>query len=167
MQDEKRINRVYKLFIYGFIAGFLATLTFHQVSLWVLWEATIAPFRPYTMTATQPWGIPAVFSLALWGGVWGVLFAMIQGRFPRSKGYWATAFGFGAVFPSLIALLMVAPLKGHPLGGGWHWQLLLTAFLINGAWGFGTGVFLKLLLRMSRQPDLPASECGPGMLCEQ
>jgi hypothetical protein len=164
MESDRQTNRFYKLAICGFLAGFLATLTFHQVSLWLLRIAAIAPFAPYNMAATQPWGIPAVFSLALWGGVWGVLFAFIHGRFPRNTNYWFTAFGFGAIFPSLVALLIVAPLKGHPLGGGWHWQLLLTAFLINGAWGIGTGVFLKTMLKMPHSGH-GHHECHPGMAC--
>jgi hypothetical protein len=39
----------------------------------------------------------------------------------------------------------VLPLKGQPIGGGWHAPLLLTAPLINGAWGIGTGLILSLL----------------------
>jgi hypothetical protein len=31
------------------------------------------------------------------------------------------------------------------MGGGWAPALLLTAFLINGAWGIGTGIILRLL----------------------
>jgi hypothetical protein len=130
---------------YGFIAGFLSTLVFHQLTLEVLWIIGLAPFGPYLMAATPPFGIPAVFSLAFWGGIWGILFTLLEGSFPRRGGYWTMAFLFGAILPSLVALLVVLPLKGKPLGGGWHAPLLLTAFLINGAWGIGTGVFLKKL----------------------
>lgn len=35
------------------------------------------------------------------------------------------------------------------MGGGWHPPLLLTAFLINGVWGIGTGLILKLLTSWS------------------
>jgi hypothetical protein len=31
------------------------------------------------------------------------------------------------------------------MGGGWQLSLLVTAFFANGAWGVGTGVFLKAL----------------------
>jgi len=130
---------------FGFIAGFLATLIFHQLTLALLWAAGVAPFGPFPMAATQPFGVPAVFSLAFWGGVWGILFALIEGKFPRRSGYWVAAFLFGAILPSLVALLIVLPLKGRPMGGGWHLPLLLTAFLINGAWGVGTGLLLKTL----------------------
>ena len=134
--------------LFGFIAGFLATLIFHQLTLAVLWAAKIAPFRPFSMKPTQPFHMPAVLSLAFWGGVWGIIYGLIDRSFPRD-GYWVMAFLFGAILPSLVALLLVLPLKGQPLGGGWHPPLLLSAFLINGAWGIGTGLFLKLLSEFS------------------
>jgi hypothetical protein len=36
------------------------------------------------------------------------------------------------------------PLKGMPMGGGWHAAGIATALLVNGAWGLGTGHFLRL-----------------------
>ncbi len=133
----------------GFIAGFFATLVFHQLTLAILWTVGIAPFGPFSMVLTQPFKVPAVISLALWGGAWGVLFALVDRRFPRGTGYWVTAFLFGAILPTLVAFLLVLPLKGRPMGGGWHAPLLATALLINGAWGVGTGLILKVL-RKSR-----------------
>ncbi len=129
--------------LFGFTAGFIATLTFHQLSVWVLWGVGLAPFAPYSMAATKPFAVPAVISLAFWGGIWGILFALIDRKFPTHGGYWGVAFLFGAILPSLVALLVVLPLKGRPPGGGWHPPLVLTAFLINGAWGVGTGLILK------------------------
>lgn len=129
----------------GFIAGFLATLIFHQLTLTLLWKLGIAPSAPFSMAPVQPFMVPAVFSLAFWGGIWGILFAVVEGKFPRQGSYWMAAFLFGAILPSLIALLMVFPLKGKPLGGGWHPPLLATVFLVNGAWGIGTALLLKIL----------------------
>jgi hypothetical protein len=139
------IGFVTKLF-YGFIAGFFATLIFHQLTLAALWAAGVAPFGPFSMAATPPFGVPAVFSLSAWGGVWGIIFALVDNKFPRHSGYWMTAFLFGAILPSLVALFVVLPLKGKPMGGGWHAPLMLTALLINGAWGIGTGLILKALI---------------------
>jgi hypothetical protein len=138
--------------LFGFLAGFLATLIFHQLTLAVLWSIGLAPFGPFSMAATPPFGIPAVFSLAFWGGVWGIVFALIESRFPPYPAYWPTAFLFGAILPSLVALMVVFPLKGRPLGGGWHPPLLVTAFLINGAWGLGTGWIFKRLSARWRGP---------------
>ena len=131
--------------LFGFAAGFLATLIFHQLTLWLLWGVGLAPMKPFSTVVTKPLGLPAVLSLAVWGGFWGILFSFVERRFPARLNYWVSAFVFGAVFPSAIALLVVLPLKGHPVGGGWQPFLLLTALLVNGAWGIGTGLFLKLL----------------------
>ncbi len=138
--------------ISGFVAGFIATIIFHQLVLTVLWAAGVSPMRPFVMAATQPLGMPAVISLAFWGGVWGIVFALVDASFPRGRGYWVTAFLFGAVLPSLVALLIVLPLKGAPMGGGWHLPLLVTAFLVNGFWGLGTGVFLHAFRAWMRAP---------------
>jgi len=138
----------------GFIAGFLATLSFHQLSVWVLWTVGLAPF---SMAVTKPFGIPAVISLAAWGGIWGIIFALIDRRFPAGGGYWVAAFLFGAVCPSLVVLFVVLPLKGGPLGGGWHPLFLLRVFLINGAWGVGTGLILRVLSGwFGRRSHIPA-----------
>jgi hypothetical protein len=144
----------------GFVAGFLATIIFHQLTLAVLWAAGIAPLRPFVMAATQPFGLPAMISLALWGGVWGVVFATVDASFPRGRGYWVTAFLFGAVLPSLVALLVVLPLKGRPMGGGWHMSLLVTAFLINGFWGIGTGIFLRVFRARMKVPGQNHAKAG-------
>lgn len=134
----------------GFVAGFCATLTAHQLILSILWGGGVAPFAPFQMTPTAPFGVPAVYSLSLWGGVWGVFFALVDGRFRRGFGYWTTAFLFGAFLPSLVALLLVLPLKGRPMGGGWHVSLMVTAFLINGVWGLGTAAFLNAFRQWSK-----------------
>lgn len=144
MMDEKSRVSFSKRIMASFVAGFLATLIFHQLMLWILWHAGVAPFAPFAMAATSPFGLPAVLSLSFWGGVWGILFAIAESRFPDRAGYWFTAFLFGAILPSLVALLIVLPLKGRPMGGGWGLPLLTTAFLINGAWGIGTAFFFRL-----------------------
>ncbi len=143
IEDSARGNS-WRWLLFSFLAGFLATLIFHQLMVALLRGVRISPFLPYSMVPTEPFGIPAVLSLAFWGGIWGIIFELVHTRFPRGSGYWVAAFLFGAIFPSLVALLVVLPLKGRPPGGGWYLPLLVFAFLANGAWGVGTGLFLKI-----------------------
>jgi hypothetical protein len=145
MVQSNTSKGVFTRLLLGFIAGFLSTLIFHQLVLGLLWSVGVAPSPPFSMTATPPFGVPAVLSLAFWGGLWGILFAFSERGFPRRAGYWIAAFLFGAVLPSLIALFVVLPLKGQPVAGGWRPDLWLRAFLINGAWGIGTGLILRAL----------------------
>ncbi len=63
--------------LFGFIAGFFAALIFHQLTLALLWGAGIAPFGPFSMAATHLFGVPSVFSLAFWGGAWGIGMGLI------------------------------------------------------------------------------------------
>jgi hypothetical protein len=71
----------------GFIAGFLATLIFHQVVMALLWKMGMAPRPPFQTAPRPPFGVPAVFSLAFWGGIWGILFAGIDRYFPHKANY--------------------------------------------------------------------------------
>jgi hypothetical protein len=140
---------------FGFVAGFFATLIFHQLMLAVLWGIGIAASAPFPMRPTQPFGVPAVISLAFWGGIWGIIFALIERTFARLGGYWVAAIVFGAIFPTLVAFLLVFPLKGLPMGGGWHFSMLLTGLLVNGAWGLGTAIFFRAFLAWSRVSEGP------------
>jgi hypothetical protein len=103
----------------------------------------------YSMRATRPFGVPQVMSLAIWGGVWGIAFSLVQARFPRGAGYWIASFVFGAVFPTLVARFVVAALKHQPLAGGWESHKMITGVLINGAWGVGTALLLFAGARMT------------------
>jgi hypothetical protein len=51
----------------------------------------------------------------------------------------------GAIGPSAVALFIVFPLKGLPVAGGWDPKLLGTAPLLNGAWGLGLALLMRLL----------------------
>jgi len=133
----------------GFVAGFVATLLFHQPALALLTELGVAKASVYSMTSTGSLGVPQVVSLAFWGGVWGVLFAAIEGRFPRGALYWICAILFGAIFPSLCAWFVVAPMKGLPVAAGWQASRMITGLVINGAWGLGTALLLRFGYRIS------------------
>lgn len=135
-----------KTLLAGFVAGFIAVLIFHQPALALLSASGFVKAGTYSMNATSPFGVPQVLSLAFWGGVWGVLFVLAQTRFPRGAGYWIAALAFGAVLPTLVAWFVVAGLKGQPVAAGWDSHRMLTGVLINGAWGLGTALLLRLAL---------------------
>lgn len=129
----------------AFAAGFTSTLLFHQMALGLLHLAGWSERAPYATAATPPFGVPAVVSLAFWGGVWGVpLWRLIRKRAGRPS-YWLTALVFGAVAPTLVAGLVVAPLEGRPVAGGGELAPLLVGLTINAAWGIGTALLLRPL----------------------
>ena len=62
-----------------------------------------------------------------------------------SAGHWVAAAGFGAFVPTVFSWLVLAPLRGQPLGYGFHFSRTLSGLIVNGLWGLGTAVFLTML----------------------
>src|SRR3546814_19529065 len=96
------------------------------------------------MAPTEPCGVPKVISLAFWVGVWGFVFSWVEPKFPRGAGYWIAALLFGAIFPTLVAWFVVAPLKGQPVAGGFVPGRMMIGPLVNGAWGIGTAILYRI-----------------------
>jgi hypothetical protein len=136
------------IYLKAFVAGFASTLVFHQGSLWLLYAGGFSPRAPWNMTPVPPLHVPAVISLAFWGGVWGiVLWALIGAS--GDGAYWIMALLIGALGPSLIAWFVVMPMKGMGLAGGWDPKIIVGGLLLNGAWGFGTALLIRLLTRVN------------------
>ncbi len=96
---------------------------------------------PYSLASTAPFGIPQVWSLAFWGGVWGVVLAEIVRRLDGAR-LIGIAVLFGAIVPTLVAWFVVAPLKGQPIAAGGAPKAMAVALIVNAAWGLGTGLGL-------------------------
>jgi hypothetical protein len=128
----------------AFAAGFLSTLVFHQGVLLILHAVGATDRKPYSMAPTAPFHVPQVFSLAFWGGVWGILLWLAISRFAGSPLYWIYAAVIGAIAPTLVAFFVVFPLKGQPVAGGWKPAILVGALILNGAWGTGVALFMRL-----------------------
>jgi hypothetical protein len=127
----------------AFFAGFLSTLVFHQGMLALLHALRISPRAPFAVEQTRPFGVPQVISLAFWGGVWGIVLVLLLARRGSFVGFLVKSVVFGALAPTLVAWLVVAPLKHQAIGGG-KAGALATGLLVNGAWGLGTALLFGL-----------------------
>ena len=135
------------IYLKAFIAGFVSTLVFHQGVLWLLYAGGLSPRAPWNMTPVPPLNVPAVISLAFWGGLWGiVLWALISG-WPGGAD-WAKALVIGALGPSLVAWFVVMPMKGLGPAGGWDPKIIVGGLLLNGAWGVGVVLLIGLMKRV-------------------
>lgn len=139
--------------IIAFVAGFLSVLLFHQMMLFLLQSIGFAPAKltPYAMNATQPFGIPRVWSLAFWGGVWGIALIVFVSFFRQGIGVWGAALLFGAKAPSLVNWFAIMPLKGEPVGGGWKPAGIATSLIVNSVWGLGTILLFRLFSQRTRR----------------
>ena len=134
-----------KRVLLAFVAGFLATLIFHQPVLAALHAAGIAPKPAYNMAPVPPFSVPSVISLAFRGGVWGIIMIPIIARIGNEAAYWIAAILFGAILPTLVAAFVVAPLKHQPMP---HTPAMAVIGLsVNAAWGLGTALLYRLFAR--------------------
>ena len=124
-----------------FIAGFLATMIFHQAVAGVWYLTGVVPNPPFNFHPTAPFGVPKIWSLALWGGAWGVVFGWVEAKVPDGLKFWVAAILIGAIVPTLFGRIVIAPIRHVPI------NLALTSlyrgFEINGAWGLGVAAFLR------------------------
>lgn len=131
----------------AFAAGFLAVLVFHQGVAWLLHAMGMTPNAPFPRRATWPFGVPQIWSLAFWGGVWGIVLGLALRRMTTPAQYWIAAFLIGALGPTLVSWFVVAPLRGAAPAGGWQIPVMARGLFLNGIWGLGAGLFLRAVQR--------------------
>lgn len=164
--------------LFGFIAGALAVLVFHQGMYWLIanyggpygltlrgqpWRWTEqAQFMPDLLKALKysPQQVPYLANQMFWGGLWGALFGLLVNRLPGGA-IPVKAFIFAMIGPMLIGSWLLLPLMATPprpiLNGflnGYNVKVLATGFLLNGvAFGIGLGVFFSLMRGMGLVPS--------------
>jgi hypothetical protein len=148
-------------FVKAFAAGFASTLVFHQGLLTLFHLAAIVPRAPYDLTPVPPLGIPAVISLALWGGAWGVaIWPFLKNVYGAA--YWVRALVISTIASGSVTLFIVSPLKGMPIAGGWNPKIIVSTLVLNGTWGLG----MALLMRSLRAPHVRRTTWSGDLACE-
>jgi hypothetical protein len=140
--------------LFGFMAGALAVVVFHQGMVFVLNTVGLIQSTVYATRGVPPYGVPTILNQMFWGGLWGLLFAAIADSLPPWPLLLLGA-TFGILGPVLAGWFVVAPLKGNPLAAGWVPPRMLAGLLINGCWGIGM-VLMYAWLRRWASPPHPA-----------
>ena len=55
--------------VFGFIAGALAVVAFHQVMVFVLSNVGMIQSQVYSMRGVPPYGVPTILNQMFWGGL--------------------------------------------------------------------------------------------------
>jgi len=126
-----------------FAAGFLAVPCFHQPVFALLHAYGVVPVAAFSITPSQPLGVPAWLSASFWGGVWGVVMLLVL-RWEASRPQpWLKGLLFGGIALTTVALLIVLPLKGYGFDPKQLPGRFLIGFLVNAAWGVGTLILAR------------------------
>ena len=132
----------------GFVAAFVSVWTF-SMGTFVVFQAAGAPlpFPPWSMMPVPPLGVPRIVSSAFWGGLWGLLYVLLEPRLTARFGCWGGGLVYG-LLPLLVAWFVVLPLKGMPVAGGFMLVGLLLGLASHTLWGLGTALFFRLGLQL-------------------
>jgi hypothetical protein len=143
--------------VLGFIAAAISVLIVHEGIIQLLHQADYIPRRGWTMTpAVAPFGVPYIVNLVFWGGLWGVLFALVYNWIPGGMA-WLKGLIFG-VFIVVVSNWTLLPLiKKHVFGvttardvalfSGYDPTRMLLVLLIVGGFGLGLGIIYGLIAR--------------------
>ena len=132
-----------RFIVLAFVAGFLAVVCFHQPVVGLLNAHAGLAFTPFSTRAVPPMGVPAWFSASFWGGLWGILMLWLFARANIARGAFPAGMVFGGAALTLVALLVVTPLKGGVIDMAVFPTRFAIGFLINGAWGLGVILFAQ------------------------
>ncbi len=131
--------------VFGFIAGAIAVISFHQSMILILHLLKFLPNFPWSFRPVGPMGVPALINSMFWGGLWGVAFAALLAFIP-GRTLWQRGLVFGFLGPVLLGNWLLVPLfKGGAYFGGFVAQRMLISVLIGCAFGFGLALFYKML----------------------
>ena len=139
------MNACLRTALIGFIAGALSVLVFHQLGFWIANELGYARAPLYSLRPVPPFGVPAILSLAFWGGLWGMAAAFLVPRLPRPFNDVLGWVLFAAIIVTLVNWFVVLPIKGAPMGGGFRLPGLVVVPLVYALWGFGMWLIARLL----------------------
>jgi hypothetical protein len=108
----------------------------------------------WSMAATKPLGVPQLVSYLFWTGLWGALAAFMvpKIRIPAWLG-WTL---FGAIVVTAANWLVVLPLKGAPVGGGFRLPGVIVAPVVYGIWGLGMWLVYQALHKPLGASTAPA-----------
>ena len=145
--------------VLGFIAGALSVLIVHQSIILMLGKYGMTRSVPWSLQplgyGVVPW-IPVVGNNMFWGGLWGILFALLYSPLP-SGWSWLKGLLFGIlvlIFSNWIFLPLIRQYAfNYPpqaLFSGFNGSnpmVLVPGLIILGGFGLGLGIIYGLIAR--------------------
>ena len=120
----------------------------------VLYAAHLVPALPWSLMPVPPLGVPKSLSLAFWAGLWGLVYAGLEPRLTARFGWWAGGLVFGLA-PLIVYWLVVLPLKGLGVGGGFRPAMVPIEVAFHLVFGIGTAIIFRSVLVLAPRSVRP------------
>jgi hypothetical protein len=138
--------------VLGFIAAAIAVLAVHEGIIYLLAMGGYIPNRAWSMTPqVPPWGVPRLINNVFWGGLWGVLFALVYNWVPGGMA-WLKGLIFGLFIVVVSNWILLPLIKGGVFGipnqvlfANWNPVRMLITITIVGGFGLGLGIIYGLM----------------------
>ena len=137
--------------VLGFIAAAISVLVVHEAIIYGLTQYGLIRGTAWGMQAIPPYGVPRLANNVFWGGLWGVLFALIYNWIPGGMA-WLKGLIFGLCIVVVSNWILLPLIKGQIFGqanqvlfAGWNQERMLAVALIVGGFGLGLGIIYGLI----------------------
>ncbi len=135
----------------GFIAAAISVVFVHETIIYALTEAGMIRGTPWGMQPIPPWSVPRLFNSIFWGGLWGVLFALLYEWLPGST-TWLKGLIYGLLIVVISNWIFLPLIKDRVFGqpnqvlfSGFDPQRMLVVAIIVGGFGLGLGIIYGLM----------------------
>ncbi len=147
------MSTIAKRLLVGFPAGVLSHLIFQGGLSVVLYAANLVPKVLWSLMPVGPLAVPQSVSLSFWSGLWGLAYAALEPRLTTWFGRWWGGVLFGLAGPLLGHWLVVLPLRGLGVGGGFEPTAAAISIAFHGVFGLGLAIIVRAGLALAdRRP---------------
>jgi hypothetical protein len=132
--------------ILGFIAAAIAVATVHQGIILLLKLGGLLPAssKTWSLDPYGPLGVPTIVNHMFWGGLWGILFALIWDKLPVGA-WWLKGLIYGLLIVVVSNWIVLPLIRGQALFAGYDPKRLLASALILGGFGIATAVIYSVI----------------------
>ena len=143
--------------VLGFVAAAISVVLVHEGIIYGLTQAGVIPGTAWGMQPIPPYGVPRLANNVFWGGLWGVLFALVYAWIPGGMS-WLKGLIFGIFIVVASNWILLPLIKGRVFGlpnqilfNGLDPKRMLLVALIVGGFGLGLGIVYGLIARTSAE----------------
>jgi hypothetical protein len=149
--------------ILGFVAAAISVVVVHEGIILILSQYGLIRATAWGMQAMPPWGVPRLINNIFWGGLWGVLFALVYDWIPGGAS-WLKGLIFGLCIVVVSNWILLPLIKSRVFGqsnlvlfNGWDHRIMLAVVCIVGGFGLGLGIIYGVLRAALGRDVAPAS----------